>query len=229
VNFESVKAAEKFSHPPPRYNPSSLLREMEANEIGTKATRAEIVETLVRRGYIKGERIEVTHLGIRMVDVLEKYCPKVLDVTFTRELEEMMMKIELGKEEKQRVINQAIDGLRPAMDELKAHEQEVGEAFSFSIEKARIRGRVLAVSCPKCGRTLQVIKSRKTGKRFIGCRGKWEGTCEFALPLPQFGTLDLLDKRCARCGFQLIGVTTKGRRPFVTCAVCYRREVSGKG
>lgn len=46
VRFKSVKAVEKFSRPPPRYNPSSLLREMEANEIGTKATRAEIIETL---------------------------------------------------------------------------------------------------------------------------------------------------------------------------------------
>ena len=224
VRFLSVKAVEKFTHPPPRYNPSSLLREMEANEIGTKATRAEIIETLVRRGYIKGERIEVTPLGVQIVDVLGKFCPRVLDVAFTRELEEMMIKIELGKEEKQRVVNEAIGHLRTVMDELKTHEDEIGRQFTATIKQARAMELTLAVPCPKCGRTLQVVKSRKTGKRFIGCRGKWENACDFTLPLPQLGRLTLLDQRCNRCGFQLVKVASKARRPLITCQMCYVKK-----
>ena len=224
VKFLSVKAVEKFSQPPPRYNPNSLLREMEANEIGTKATRAEIIETLIRRSYVRGDRIEVTPLGIQIVDVLEKFCPRVLDVAFTREFEEMMENIELGKEEKQRVVNEAVNHLKPIMEELKAHEQEVGEQLSNMIKQARTEELALAVACPKCGRKLHVVKSRKSGKRFIGCLGKWEGGCSFTLPLPQLGRLTLLDQRCGKCGFQLVKVASKGRRPLVTCPMCYVKK-----
>jgi len=224
VKFLSVKAVEKFSQPPPRYNPNSLLREMETNEIGTKATRAEIIETLVRRAYIRGDKIEVTPLGIHIVDVLEKFCPKVLDVAFTRELEEMMENIGLGKEDKKRVVGEAVNHLKPIMEELKAHEQEVGDQLSHMIQQARTAELTLSVPCPRCGRKLHVVKSRKSGKRFIGCLGKWEGGCSFTLPLPQLGTLTLLDNKCGKCGFQLVKVVSKGRRPLVTCPMCYVKK-----
>jgi DNA topoisomerase-1 len=165
--------------------------------------------------------IEVTPLGIQIVDVLEKFCPRVLDVAFTRELEEMMENIELGKEEKQRVVNQAINHLKPIMDELKTHEQEVGEQLSHMIQQARASESSLSVPCPKCGRRLQVVKSRKSGKRFIGCQGKWEGGCSFTLPLPQLGTLALLNQKCSKCGFQLVKAASKGRRPLIACPMCY--------
>jgi len=224
VMFLSVKAAEKFSQPPPRYNPNSLLREMETNEIGTKATRAEIIETLVRRSYIRGDKIEVTPLGIHIVEILEKFCPKVLDVAFTREVEEMMENIGLGKEEKQRVVDEAVNHLKPIMEELKAHEQEVGNQLSQMVQQARTADLTLSVPCPRCGRKLHVVKSRKSGKRFIGCLGKWEGGCSFTLPLPQLGTLTLLDNKCSKCGFQLVKVVSKGRRPLVTCPMCYVKK-----
>jgi DNA topoisomerase-1 len=224
VKFLSVEAVEKFSQPPPRYNPNSLLREMETNEIGTKATRAEVIETLVRRAYIRGDRIEVTPLGIHIVDVLEKFCPRVLDVAFTRELEEMMEDIALGKEEKERVVNEAVNHLKPIMEELKAHEREVGEQLSRTIKQARTAELTLSVACPRCGRGLHVVKSQRSGKRFIGCLGKWEGGCDFTLPLPQFGTLTLLGSKCGKCGFQLVEVMSKGRRPLVTCPMCYVKK-----
>jgi DNA topoisomerase-1 len=224
VKFLSVKVAEKFSQPPPRYNPNSLLREMEANEIGTRATRAEIIETLVRRAYIRGDKIEVTPLGIQIVEVLEKFCPRVLDVAFTRELEEMMENIELGKEEKQHVVNEAINHLKPIIEELRAHEREVGEQLSYMIRQARTAELTLSVACPRCGSKLHVIKSQKSGKRFIGCFGRWEMGCNFTLPLPQLGTLTLLDSRCSKCGFQLVKVALKGRRSFATCPMCYVKK-----
>ena len=224
VKFLSVKTAEKFSQPPPRYNPSSLLREMEANEIGTKATRAEIVETLIRRSYIRGDRIEATPLGVQIVEVLGRFCPRVLDVKFTRELEEMMSNIELGKEEKQRVVNEAIGHLKPIMEDLKAHEEELGKQLTYTIKQARNAELTLSVPCPRCGLALQVVKSRKSGKRFIGCLGKWDGGCSFTLPLPQLGTLTLLDQRCSKCGFQLVKVSSKGRRTLVTCSMCYVKK-----
>jgi predicted Zn-ribbon and HTH transcriptional regulator len=161
---------------------------------------------------------------MRIVDVLEKFCPRVLDVAFTRELEEMMENIELGREEKQNVVNKAIKHLKPIMEELKAQEQEVGEQLGGAIKQARTTGLTLSVVCPRCGRGLHVVKSQKSGKRFIGCLGKWEGGCDFTLPLPQLGALTLLGNKCSKCGFQLVKVASKGRRPLVTCPMCYVKK-----
>jgi DNA topoisomerase-1 len=221
VKFLSVKAVEKFSQPPPRYNPSSLLHEMETVEIGTKATRAEIVETLFRRGYMNGDKIKATPLGIQIVEVLEKYCPRVLNVALTRELEEMMSNIEVEREERQHVVDEAVRHLKPIMEQLKSHEREVGEQLSRTAKGARTAKTTLSVPCPKCGRDLHVIRSRKSGKRFIGCMGKWEKACSFTLPLPQLGLLTLLDEKCNKCGFQLVKVASRGRRTFTTCPMCY--------
>ncbi len=47
-----IKLIEKQTQPPPRYNQASLLQKMEKEKIGTKATRAEIINTLYKRNYI---------------------------------------------------------------------------------------------------------------------------------------------------------------------------------
>jgi DNA topoisomerase-1 len=46
VSVKKVKLNDNFTKPPTRYNPRSLLLKMEKEEIGTKATRAAIIQTL---------------------------------------------------------------------------------------------------------------------------------------------------------------------------------------
>lgn len=228
VLFKNVFCEGKFTQPPPRYNPSSLLRLMEDENIGTKATRADIVDTLYRRGYIKGERIEATPLAFNVTKLLLKHCPKVLDVSFTRELEGMMENIELGKESREHVVLEAVEQLRPVIASLKESEKIIGKELSETIRDTR-RGEItLSSPCPECGSKLMVIKSRKTGKQFIGCSGRWERGCSFSLPLPQFGKITLLSKNCNKCGFQLIQAKTKGRRPFVSCSRCFAEKIRVK-
>ncbi|MEM2637200.1 MAG: DNA topoisomerase I, partial [Candidatus Korarchaeota archaeon] len=77
----------KYTSPPSRYNPSSLLKKMEKEEIGTKATRAEIIETLFTRGYIENHAIKITELGEIVAEILLKFFPDLTDVSMTRELE----------------------------------------------------------------------------------------------------------------------------------------------
>ncbi|HEX6067704.1 MAG TPA: DNA topoisomerase I, partial [Nitrososphaera sp.] len=48
-----VAMEEKFTQPPPRYSQSSLLARMEHENIGTKATRADIIATLFKRKYLE--------------------------------------------------------------------------------------------------------------------------------------------------------------------------------
>lgn len=47
-----IEVIEKTTQPPPRYNQSTLLQMMERENIGTKATRSEIINILLKRNYI---------------------------------------------------------------------------------------------------------------------------------------------------------------------------------
>ena len=224
VAFEKVSAEKKFTQPPPRYNPSSLLRLMEEENIGTKATRAEILDTLHRRGYIKGERIVATSLAFKITELLLKYCPRVIDVAFTREVEGMMEKIESGQESREHVIFEAVEQLKPVIEDVKANETEIGKELTKTIKEMKMAEITLRPPCPQCGSELRVIRSRRSGKRFIGCSGMWKNNCRFGLPLPQFGVLTLLEKDCRECGFQLIQVKTKGKRPMISCPKCFQAK-----
>jgi DNA topoisomerase-1 len=224
VTIKKIALEEKRSQPPPRFNPSSLLKAMEDAEIGTKATRADIIETLYHRGYVKEQRMIATQLAFQVTEVLAEYCPKVIDVTFTRELESMMEEIERGKQTRERVILETVEYLKPIIEDLKTKEEEIGKELTSVITQLWQDSITLSVPCPNCGSKLRVIRNPKSKKRFIGCSGRWEKKCTFALPLPQFGALTLLEKRCPQCGFQMIQVRSKGRRPMISCSNCFVKK-----
>ncbi len=221
VTIVTISSEEKYTQPPPRYNPSSLLRAMEEAEIGTKATRADTIETLYKRGYVKEQRMVATPLAFRVTEILTQYCPKVIDVTFTRELEAKMEQIEFGKQTREQVVVETVDYLKPLIEDLKTKEEEVGKELTTIISDMWLASITLFVPCLRCGSKLKVVKNPKTKKRFIGCSGKWKTNCAFSLPLPQFGALTLLEKKCPDCGFQLIQVRSKGRRPMISCPKCF--------
>src|SRR2546428_4492556 len=74
VPMESIRSLERYSQPLPRYNPSSLLRKMEDENLGTKATRADIIEILYRRGDGKDEKEDANTLAIKVVGLLDQDC-----------------------------------------------------------------------------------------------------------------------------------------------------------
>src|SRR5207302_311649 len=198
----NIQATQKFTEPPPRYNHSSLLRRMEEENIGTKATRAEIIEILYRRGYIKNIRIEATPLALKIVNLLNKYCPLIIDPAFTAKLETSMDNIQTLKTSRSRVIAETLDHLRPIMLDLIAREDAIGSQLAEIVVSQRIASVTFDYPCPQCGSKLKIIRSRTSGKRFIGCTG-YEKGCRFTLPLPQFGNLSITHTNCKICGFQL--------------------------
>ena len=61
---------------------------MEKRELGTKATRADIIDKLYDRKYINGtQQIEVNQLGENMIDTLSTYCKDLTSEELTRDFE----------------------------------------------------------------------------------------------------------------------------------------------
>jgi DNA topoisomerase-1 len=220
IRLTRIQGVQKFTEPPPRYNPSSLLLRMEDENIGTKATRAGIIEILYRRGYIKNIRIEATPLALKIISLLNKYCPQIVDPAFTARLETSMNSIQTLETTRSLVLAEALEHLRPIMLNLIAREDEIGSQLAEVVTSQRIARLTFDYPCPQCGSKLKIIRSRTSGKRFIGCTG-YEKGCRFTLPLPQFGSLSITRMHCKVCGFQLVQTRTRARRPMTSCARCY--------
>jgi len=226
IQLKKVIVEDKFTNPPPRYNPSSLLKKMEEEGIGTKATRADIIETLYGRRYITEERILVTDLGFDVIEVLRKYCPGVVSLKLTRDLEEKMIQIQHNSEKRENALLEAVDRLKPMLEELKKKEGTIGQALSDAIKRARMQERIIG-SCLNCGTgNLMILYSRRTKKRFIGCTNYFKGLCKTSFPLPQRGTVKPGRKNCRACGWPLVQVRMRGKRPWMLCfnPDCPRKE-----
>jgi len=217
VGVKRVVLEDKFTKPPSRYNPSSLLRRMEKEEIGTKATRAGIIQKLHSRRYIREESIVVTELGFEVVDVLKKYCPAVVSIELTRKLEESMNEIQQGKETRENVLKDTIEILKPVTEKLIEKEHIIGASLSQALQKAKLEERVVG-ACPICKNgKLVLLRSRKTGKRFIGCTNYFEGTCKTSFPIPQKGLVKPLGNVCKNCGWHTVWIWIKGKRSWNLC------------
>jgi DNA topoisomerase-1 len=217
VNVKKITLEDNFTKPPPRYNPRTLLKKMEEGGIGTKATRAGIIQTLYDRKYICDQKITVTELGFEVTNVLKKYCPAVVSVEFTRKLEEKMTLVQLGTESRNNILSEAIEILKPVTASLKENEKAIGEQLSFAVKKAKMDEKTIG-SCPTChSGKLVIIHSKKTKKRFAGCTNYFKGTCKTAFPLPQKGFVKPTDKVCRGCNWPTVQVWLKGKHPWTLC------------
>jgi DNA topoisomerase-1 len=218
IIVKQVVLKNNFTKPPFRYNPRSLLLKMEKEDIGTKATRAAIIQTLHDRKYLSGtDDLGVSELGFEVIEILAKYCPTVVSPELTRRLEQEMDEIQQGKETKEAVLQNAVSVLKPVMSELKAKESVIGQRLSQALKKAWLEERTVG-ACPKCADgKLVILRSKKTGKRFVGCINYFEGKCNVTFPLPQSGSINPLSSPCKSCGCPVISVRLRGKQPWKLC------------
>ncbi|MCW3981600.1 MAG: DNA topoisomerase I, partial [Candidatus Bathyarchaeota archaeon] len=120
----SVSCEASLTRPPPRYNPSSFLKRMESEGIGTKGTRAEIIQTLYDRKLAQNQQMQVTGIGRAVLEVLQEYAPSITSVELTRNLEEKVELIKAGKEDSGAVLEEAVTKLRNTIREMKKSEVE---------------------------------------------------------------------------------------------------------
>jgi DNA topoisomerase-1 len=205
----------KETQPPSRYSQGSIAKEMEKRELGTKATRAEILQTLYDRHYIFGKSIAVTKLGETVTTVLKDFCPRILSEELSRRFEEEMDMVLNGRKKKEEVVEEAKEFLASVLADFKNNESEIGKKLLDGLITARREERKLGV-CPKCKTgELRIIYSKKSGKRFAGCSNYPK--CSNSFPLPQSGMIIPMGKICEKCGLPMIQVNRKNARPFRMC------------
>lgn len=164
-----IEEIEKQTSPPKRYTDASIIKELEKRNLGTKATRATILEQLKERGYIVDKSIKVTELGLQMDAVLTEEIPTLVEEELTREFEEEMELIRQGKSTPEKVLNSAKEKLSIILADIKTHEAQLGAKLADASKLARFEASRIA-KCPNCEEGTLVIKvAKKTRKKFIAC------------------------------------------------------------
>ena len=218
IEIEKVSLIEKYTRPPARYNARSLLKKMESEGIGTKATRAGVIDTLYSRQYVEGEQMKATDLGFAVINVLMEYCPEIIDVTMTRNLELDLDQVAELKKEMNDLLIEKLLFLDEILLNFKKKEKAVGNDLNEMLTSVMKKSRILG-SCPVCKTgELIVLRSRSSGKRFVGCTTYFENPekCTTSFPLPQYGIIRALDKTCPHDAFPIIEIKTRGR-PWKMC------------
>jgi DNA topoisomerase-3 len=160
VATNSIEAVAEQTKPPPRITEARLLSLMEnagkdlededlvaamhERGLGTPATRAEIIENLIAKGYAvrMGRAIRPTAKGIRLIDILRRvHIDRLTSAELTGEMEHQLNQVEHGQ--------------RPAADfmaEIEAYTREVVErAKTFEYEDLYAKDEPLG-PCPACQR-----------------------------------------------------------------------------
>ncbi|MBI2544995.1 MAG: DNA topoisomerase I [Candidatus Aenigmarchaeota archaeon] len=228
LDVKKLQMLSKETKPPGRYSQGSILKELEDRNLGTKATRAEILQTLYDRGYVVGKSIQVTKLGEAVAKSLKEYCPDIVSEELTRHFDEETDNIFDGKKNREKVVEEAKDVVKGILGKLEKNEVSIGEMLGEGLIEARKVANKIG-ECPNCKiGELKIIYSKKTGKKFVGCSNY--PNCKTAFPLPGYGLIIPLNKSCEDCSMPMIQVVRKGRRPFKMCVnpKCKSKENWGK-
>ena len=211
-DVEKMDLLAKQTEPPARYSQGKLIQEMEKRGLGTKSTRASIIDTLYQRKYLKNDPCEPSQLGMAIIDALNTYAPRITTPEMTSELEDDMTKVAEGTDTQTQVVTHSRALLAGMMDGLIEHTEDLSEAIADAVTADAKIG-----VCPKCGRDLVVKTSAKTRGSFAGCMG-WPD-CDVTYPLPQ-GRIEALEGEaavCPDCGAPRIKVQPFRQKAYETC------------
>ena len=194
VSAVDIKQEQHFTKPPARYTEASLVKTLEKEGIGRPSTYASIISTIQDRGYVeqRDKKFYATDLGEVVTDKLNEYFPKIMDVAFTRYMEEQLDKIEEHDVNWVKVLKEFYG---PFKENLETAQAEMKHA------KAELAPS--EYDCPKCGKKL-VYKFGRNG-RFLSCSNYPE--CKFACPCDREGKM-MEDKpsehKCPNCGKPMV-------------------------
>ena len=202
-----IRAEQHFTKPPARFTEAGLVKALEKEGIGRPSTYASIISTIQERGYVeqRDKKFFATDLGEVVTEKLNEYFPRIMDIAFTRYMEEQLDKIE----------EQHIDWLGVLKDFYGPFKESL-ETAQAQMKHAKAEVTPSEYECPKCGKPL-VYRFGKNGK-FLSCSTYPQ--CTFASPCDQQGKMveeKLSEHQCPQCGKPMI--YKKGRfGPFLGCS-----------
>lgn len=145
--------------------------ESHSGGIGTPATRADVIEKLIRAGYVerKGKQLRSTEQGRSLIDVV---APKLKDVALTAGMEQRLSEVEHGQADASQVETE----FRDLAERIPADAQT---AVQKDRVQARARNTESFGDCPRCGKP--VVKTGKvfqcsTNRREEQSDGTWKAT-----------------------------------------------------
>jgi DNA topoisomerase III len=187
VRCIAAEIEDKMTRPPTRYTEASLLSAMETagkliddeelreamkeSGLGTPATRAETIETLIRREYIErvGRDLQATPKGIQVVTMLEEH--KLTSPELTGDWEHKLADIEHGRGDRKRFMQGIADFAKETVDQIAA------------LDKEKLRPeRVELGPCPRCGaETGEIIRENSKAYGCTSWKSREETGCGFVI------------------------------------------------
>ena len=204
-----VAPTQHFTSPPPRYTEASLQKKLEQEGIGRPSTYAPIIQTIQDREYVeplapRDKRFRATDLGRVVTDMLVESFPHIMDVAYTRYMENELDEIEEEKADWVKMLKEFYGPFKERLD--TAYEQ---------VQHAKAVTEPADHVCPKCGAATEYRFGKKG--RFLSCTQYPD--CDYAAPVDRAGNPkepELTDIRCPECGG---GMTKRDGRygPFLGC------------
>jgi len=205
LELKVLRPEQKFTQPPPRFTEATLVKELEENGIGRPSTYASIIGVLQDRDYankVEG-KFKPTALGMIITDLLIKSFDDILDVEYTRSLEEDLDRIEQGKADYKGTLATFYKKFKKDLAKASKEMQNLKEGIKTE------------EVCDRCGKGM-VIKVGKFGP-FVACSGYPDCTNTRELEKSDPGeTVEAEDEACENCGKPM--VVKRGRfGQFLAC------------
>ena len=202
LNIESVKIESKKTNPPSYLNEATLLTEMEKNNLGTVATRADIIEKLFNSFFVemKNKEIHITSKGRQLLDLAPA---DLKSPELTAKWEKTLTDISKGKSKKNDFINQMKNYSKTIVKEIKNSENK----FKHD--------NLTRNKCPNCGKFMLEVNGKR-GKMLI-CEDR---ECNTRKLISQ-----TTNARCPNCHKRL-ELKGEGEGKIFTCSCGYREKLS---
>lgn len=199
VVSEEINYSAHTTKPPARYTESQLIKKMETLGIGRPSTYATTIGILLERGYVIviDKKFNPTEIGIETTDKLQEFFKDIINVDYTRDMEEDLDKIAEGKLYWENLLDRFY----------KDFEPKVENAFT-SMEKSK--PEETGELCPNCNSPL-VIKRSKYGK-FVACSNYPE--CKY-IKNDKVNPIEIIP--CPKCGGKIVEKKTKKGKIFYGC------------